>query len=83
MNFVSKKVNSFIISGKGYEKNGYIIFYALKVFFVERYLKGKMPIFSRLLARDVKDLLTTNYSKIETQASGFNYNSEIIKTFTF
>ena len=42
-----------------------------------------MPVFLRLLARDVKNLLAINYPKIEMQTSGFKYNNEIIETFTF
>ena len=42
-----------------------------------------MPVYSPLLATDVKSLLTANYAKIESQSSGFKYNSEVIKTFTF
>ena len=42
-----------------------------------------MPLFPQHFASDVQDLLSANYLKIETQSSGFNYNAEIIKTFTF
>ena len=42
-----------------------------------------MPLFQQYLTSDVQGLLTANYSKIKTQSSGFNYNAEIIKTFTF
>ena len=40
-------------------------------------------IFSANFMTDVQDLLTANYSIIETQVSGFNYNSEVVKMFTF
>ena len=46
------------------------------------FVHKKMPDFSGLLASDVKSLLTANYAKIESQSSGFKYNSEVIKTFT-
>ena len=42
-----------------------------------------MSLFPLRLASDVKRLLSTNYSNIETLMSGFNYNAEIIKIFTF
>ena len=42
-----------------------------------------MPVFSAHLETDIKHLLAADYSKIETQSSDFNYNAEIIKTFTF
>ena len=42
-----------------------------------------MPVFSLHVASGIKHLLSTNYSKIEMQSSGFNYNAEIVKTFTF
>ena len=42
-----------------------------------------MPVFPQHLAQDMQYMLTENYTKTETQSSGFNYNAEIIKTFTF
>ena len=42
-----------------------------------------MPDFSELLALGVRSLVATNYAKIETQSLGFNYNSKVIKTFTY
>ena len=42
-----------------------------------------MPVFSRLLPRDVKNLLTEKYSKIETQSTGFKHNGDLVKTFSF
>ena len=42
-----------------------------------------MPVFSRLLSPDVKNLLTEKYSKIETQSTGFKHKGDLVKTYTF
>ena len=64
------------------EKSCEAVVLHVKVFVWEKFEKN-MPVFSRLLSSEVKNLLTEKYLKIETQSTGFKHKGNLVKTHTF
>ena len=42
-----------------------------------------MPPLFALLAKDVKNYLAENFSKLKTQSDGYNYRNQVEKSFNF